>query len=124
MSREIAVGVAAVDVIRRVGPTGWSVLTALALDAEHAAERVVVRASVRSLAAALRLDKDTVARALGGLRDAGLVVLEPGRFTPGVYRLTIPAELIRFTVGASLPRGGRRHAADDAGFQLALLEAD
>jgi DNA-binding IclR family transcriptional regulator len=121
---EIAVGVGAVDVIRRVGPTAWSVLTALALDADAVAGRVVVRASVRSLAAALRLDKDTVARALSRLRDEGLVVLEPGRFTPGVYWLTVPAELIRYTVAASAPRSGRRHAADDSGFQLALLEAD
>ena len=124
MTGEIVAGVAAVDVIRRVGPTSWSVLPALALDAKPGAGRVVVRASVRSLAAVLRLDKDTVARALSRLRDEGLVVLEPGRFTPGVYRLTVHAELIRFTVGASLSRSGRRNVADDSGFQLALLEAD
>jgi len=76
----------AIDLVRRVGPTGWSVLTVLALDAESAAGHIVVRASARSLAARLQLDKDTFARALTRLRDAGLVVHEPGRFTPGIYR--------------------------------------
>ena len=124
MFSEITVGAPAIDVVCRVGPTGWSVLTALALDAEYAAEQVVVRASVRSLAARLRLDKDTVARALARLRGAGLVAHEGGRFTPGLYRLTIPAALIRFTVDVPPARSARRDAAEDAGSQLALLEAD
>jgi hypothetical protein len=68
VAAEIAVGVAAIDVIRDVGPTAWMVLTALALDAEHEGGTVVARASVRSLAARPQLDKDTVGRAMARLR--------------------------------------------------------
>jgi DNA-binding IclR family transcriptional regulator len=121
---EIVVGTAAIEVVRVAGPTGWAVLTALAVDAEYAAGEVVARASVRSLAAVLGLDKDTVARALTRLRESGFVVHEAGRFTPGVYRLTTPPAWIRFAVDAPAARSDRRHAAEDSAFQLALLEAD
>ena len=51
--------------------------------------------SVRSLAASLGLAKDTVARALGRLRRAGLVAAtqtrtRAGMFATGSYRLTVP----------------------------------
>ncbi|MGH9164244.1 MAG: hypothetical protein ACRDZW_01875, partial [Acidimicrobiales bacterium] len=58
---------------RRLGPAPWFVLEELVLvgDGEGA------ETNVRSLAAGLSLNKDTVARALGRLRAAGLVVVEP-----------------------------------------------
>jgi DNA-binding IclR family transcriptional regulator len=99
-------------------------VTALALDAEYAEGHLVARASVRSLAHRLHLDKDTVARAVIRLRDAGLVVHEPGRFTPGIYRLTVPSAVIRFAGDAPMAPTARRHAHDGSGLQLALLEAD
>ena len=73
---------------RRLGPAPWFVLEELVLvGAAEGAET-----NVRSLAAGLSLNKDTVARALGRLRAAGLVVAEPqgscaGRFAAGRYRV-------------------------------------
>jgi DNA-binding IclR family transcriptional regulator len=122
VATEIGVGAAAIGVMRRVGPTGWTVLTALALDADHASGRMVIRGSVRSLAAQLGLDKDTVARALLRLRRAGLVAHEPGRFAPGCYRLTISPAIVRHDLLME-PRERRRQTAT-SGVQLALLEAD
>jgi hypothetical protein len=86
----IVVGRGAITVARSVGPTAWTVLTALGLDSDWTGDSVLTLASVRSLGALLRLNKDTVARALGRLRDAGLVVHEAGCFEPSVYRLSIP----------------------------------
>lgn len=71
---------------RRLGPAPWFVLEELVLvGAAEGAET-----NVRSLAAGLSLNKDTVARALGRLRAEGLVVPEPqgsraGRFAIGRY---------------------------------------
>lgn len=124
MPSEIVVGPTAIEVVRVVGPTAWTVLTSLAVDAQHVGGRVVTQASVRSLAAALRLDKDTVARALVRLRESGLVVHEPGRFTPGVYRLTILPVFIRLTADGPTARSARRHPAEVSSLQLALLETD
>src|SRR5436190_16961476 len=87
----------AVGVIGRVGPTSWAVLTALAVGAHPTGGELIVRASVRSLAADLGLDKDTGARALVRLRREHLVVATANRFEPGTYRLTIPVDVIPFT---------------------------
>jgi DNA-binding IclR family transcriptional regulator len=101
------------------------VLTALAFHAEPAAGSVVARASVRSLAAELELDKDTVARALVRLRRSGLVLQMGGRFTVGLYRLTVPAEVIRFN-DEVCGHGPRQHARQSAlsNLQLAFLDPD
>jgi hypothetical protein len=118
----MVVGSGALGVVGRVGSTSWTVLTALAVDAAASGE-LTVRASVRSLAAELGLNKDTVARALVRLRRACLVVPVAGRFEPSMYRLTIPPEVIRFGADvASAHRHPRRGPC--AGVQLALLEAD
>jgi hypothetical protein len=90
------VGSGAINLARRVGPTAWTVLTALAADAESDGGRMIVRASVRSLSASLGLDKDTIGRALARLRHAELVVHVTERFEPGVYRVTIPTDVIEF----------------------------
>jgi DNA-binding MarR family transcriptional regulator len=76
----------AIGVIGRVGPTSWAVLTAPAVDAHPTGGELIVRASVRSLAADLGLDKGTVARALVRLRREHLVVPLPARFEPSTYR--------------------------------------
>jgi DNA-binding IclR family transcriptional regulator len=124
VASEIAVGAAAIGVIRRVGPTGWTVLTALALDADRAAGHPGVRTSVRLLAAQLVLDKDTVARALLRLRRAGLVAHEPRRFAPGFYRLTISPAIVRHVEDLRVEPRVRRPQTATTGVQLALLEAD
>jgi hypothetical protein len=109
----------------RVGPTAWAVLTALALDADTTGGAPIARASVRSLAVELGLNKDTVARALIRLRDARLVVAMTGRFEPSSYRLTIPAGVISFVVDTPHRRDGRpRYSSAPPAVQLALLEAD
>jgi hypothetical protein len=119
------VGSGAINLARRVGPTAWTVLTALAADAESDGGRMIVRASVRSLSASLGLDKDTIGRALARLRHAELVVHVTERFEPGVYRMTIPADVIGFKRDVCADTN-RRRSCDDAAsvVQLALLEAD
>ncbi len=77
---------------RRLGPVAWVVLEELC---DHAAGDGEARVSARSLAGVLGLDKDTVARALRRLTEAGLVVAgsqrrDGGRFGAGRYRLLIP----------------------------------
>jgi len=58
-----------------LGPTAWAVLEELTLGAERGGDgRLVATTSVRRLAAALGLDKDTVARALARLSSAGYVL--------------------------------------------------
>ncbi len=57
-----------------LGPTAWAVLEELTLGAERGEDgRLVVTTSVRRLAAALGLDKDTVGRALARLTAGGFV---------------------------------------------------
>jgi hypothetical protein len=79
---------------RQVGPTPWAVLEDMATDAEvDGSGELVVSTSVRRLALNLGLSKDTVARAVSRLAEAGLVVRRPlgrstgGTFARGVYVL-------------------------------------
>jgi DNA-binding transcriptional MocR family regulator len=74
---------------RRLGPVPWFVLEELLLLSDAT---TVVNIGVRALAAGLSLNKDTVARAIGHLRDEGLVVaqtqaLHAGRFGAGRYQI-------------------------------------
>lgn len=84
---------AAAPLRRRLGPVDWFVLEELVL---LAGAGCVVETGVRDLAGRLSLNKDTVARALGRLRAAGVVVAEPqaheaGRFGRVLYRIgTVP----------------------------------
>jgi len=61
----------ATEIKAAVGPVAWVVLEELALERCIGGRDHVVATSVRRLAAAPRLDKDTVVRALHRLRDAG-----------------------------------------------------
>jgi hypothetical protein len=127
-SKAIVVSAGALDVARRIGPTAWAVLVALATDAEETGDGLVAPGSVRSLGRTLGLNKDSVARALVALRRAQFVVPVAGRFEPGAYRLTFKPCLIAVCCGDDrssqvrtppLHRRNRR-----SGEQLALLEAD
>jgi DNA-binding IclR family transcriptional regulator len=78
---------------------------------------------VRSLASELGLDKDTIARALVRLREARLVVAEGGRFEHGAYRLTVPADVLQFTVAAGPLDRRQARSPEPLALQLVLLEA-
>jgi DNA-binding transcriptional MocR family regulator len=106
------------------GFEAWTVLTALAVDAAPTDGCVVVRASVRSLAVELGLNKDTIARAILRLRDAGLVVHRTGgSFEHGAYRRVAPADVVRFSVDApAAPVPRHRHVPTVSAVQLRLLE--
>jgi DNA-binding transcriptional ArsR family regulator len=86
----------------------------------------VARVSVRVLAGSLGLAKDTVARAIRRLRDAGVVdVMQPraesGVFEAGSYRITLPPG-ITVSAAASLSEPRVRVARRRVLEQLSLLE--
>ena len=94
----LTLGPGAADVRRAVGPTAWAVLECLAASADEKPGETMSYQSVRRIAAALDLAKDTVARALRRLADERLVIyvaarLRDGRFGPSRYRLTLPGDL-------------------------------
>lgn len=93
----IVIGPDTTEVIRTVGQTAWVVLIHL-YGSPTAASRSVT-ASTRTLATDLGLSKDTCARALRTLRDAGLINVdtartELGRFGTIRYRLLAPSKLV------------------------------
>ncbi len=109
--RSVVVGAASSELRRALGPTSWVVLEELLLRSHGTNEECVARVSVRSLAASLGLAKDTAARAIGRLRDAGLVTVaqqrtEAGIFDTGSYVIAIPngVTLIAPTAAASQSR--------------------
>jgi hypothetical protein len=77
--------------IQRVGPTAWTVLLDVSLDACSEDAGWAANTSVRAIANHLALAPGTVARALGRLRAAGLVQRQDrrdrdtGRFVESVY---------------------------------------
>ena len=78
-----------------LGPTAWLVFEELLLCSTEDGDGCVAVVSVRSLAGSLGLAKDTVARAVGRIRDAGLVSVEQqradtGMYSVGTYRIITP----------------------------------
>ena len=118
--RSIVVGAASSELRRALGPTSWVVLEELLLRSHGTTGDCVACVSVRSLAASLGLAKDTAARAIRRLRDAGLVTVaqqrtEAGIFDTGSYVIAIPNGV---TVTAPAPaapqpraRVGRRESS-------------
>lgn len=93
----IVIGPDTTEVIRTLGQTAWVVLIHL-YGSPTAASRSV-EASTRTLATDIGLSKDTGARALRTLRDAGLINVdtartELGRFGTIRYRLLAPSKLV------------------------------
>jgi DNA-binding transcriptional ArsR family regulator len=83
----------------------------------------IAQVSVRSMAAALGVAKDTVARALNRLRDAGLVTpaqpkSERGLFEAGSYVIDVPEGLTLSSMELG-PQARTHKAAPDTG-QLTL----
>lgn len=106
MSGSVAVAFddSAVVIRRRLGPRTWFVFEELVLDADA---QLTCRMGARELARALGISKDTAARAVAELVDAGLVERVVCRDAAGRYRGT------RLVV--HLPVGVRRVAVSDNG---------
>lgn len=123
-----------------MGPVAWFVLEALAGNAPPGQARLEVAAGTRQLAATVSLSKDTVARAMRRLGDAGVVVRVDhrdslsGRFGSTVYVVDLAAAGLtvehrdrdtEFTHDSrprstTTPREPSASAADDR--QLSLLD--
>lgn len=109
--RSVVVGAASSELRRALGPTSWVVLEELLLRSRATTDECVACVSVRALAASLGFAKDTAARAIRRLRDAGLVTVaqqraEAGIFDTGSYVIAIPngVTLIAPTPAASQSR--------------------
>jgi DNA-binding transcriptional ArsR family regulator len=122
-SVSLVIGAASLEVRRALGPSAWLVFEEMLLRSTPERGERIAHVSVRSMAAALGVAKDTVARALKRLRDAGLVTPaqpknERGLFEAGSYVIDVPEGL---TVSAMElgPQARTRKAAPDIG-QLTL----
>ena len=96
LRRTIKLGPASHELRRHVGPTAWVVLEEMLQRSSGDDGHVVAQVSIRSLASSLGLAKDTVTRAVGRLRDLGVIDASQARsrsgvFEAGSYRLAVPA---------------------------------
>jgi DNA-binding transcriptional MocR family regulator len=84
------------------------VLEELMLRSTIVGERCVARVSIRSLAGALGMAKDTAARALRRLRAAGVVTgvqqrTAAGVFDTGIYLITVSPEVLVVKTSSAKP---------------------
>jgi DNA-binding IclR family transcriptional regulator len=91
----VVIGSAASELRRRLGPLAWVVLELAVSESCDGAASV----SARSIAVALGVSKDTAARAVRRLTDAGLMKRlerhgDDGRFRAGRYRLLVGADVL------------------------------
>ncbi len=118
----VVIGSAASGLRRRLGPLAWVVLEAAVSESCDG----VASVSARSIAAALGVSKDTAARAVRRLTDAGLMQRlgrqgDGGRFTPGRYRLLVSSDVLSIVEArsAKVPPATVRPTVS----QLSLLES-
>jgi DNA-binding transcriptional ArsR family regulator len=83
--RRVVLDASSLELRRRLGPTAWVVFEELRLASAGPTDACEAEVSVRTLAARLGLAKDTIARALTRLRNAGLVSVSQSRATTGVF---------------------------------------
>ena len=107
-SRALLVGSSSIGLRRRLGPTAWMVLEELMLRSTIVGERSVARVSIRSLAGALGMAKDTAACALRRLRAAGVVTgvqqrTAAGVFDTGIYLITVSPEVLVVKTSSAKP---------------------
>ena len=103
----VVIGPDADELRCRLGPASWTVLEAMMQRASETDGGLAVAVSIRSLASSLGLSKDTIARSVGRLRDAGLVSSiqrrdSSGVFAAGSYQLAVPRSCLSL-VSASVP---------------------
>jgi hypothetical protein len=120
-----------------VGPTAWFVFEALAAGATTTGSRVEIECNTRGLAEGVGLSKDTVARSLRRLAEAGLVArmdrrnYRTGQFSSTTYVVDLDAAGMRVdtvpgvavAAGCDTVTASSRPSAepDDATAQLSLL---
>ncbi len=119
----LVIGAASLELRRALGPSAWLVFEEMLLRSTPERGERIAHVSVRSMAAALGVAKDTVARALNRLRDVGLVTpAQPkndrGLFEAGRYVIDLPEGLALSAIEPSAQVRTRK-AAPDAG-QLTL----
>lgn len=124
-TRAIVVGSSSSELRRVLGPTPWMVLEEMLRHSNGPVDDCTAQVSVRSLAAALDLAKDTVARAITRLRSAGVVVAmqsraSKGAFDAGVYRIIVPLDALTIApIANDQPTRARIDRRDDT-TQLSL----
>ena len=124
----VTVGPAASALRREVGPTAWVVLESMLAVARRSDGHVVADVSVRQLAEAHGLAKNTIARAVATLRRARLVAVaqaraNDGAFGRGDYVLSVPHDALAPTT-STITRAPSRHprtTTPDRVEQLVLL---
>lgn len=128
----LVVGERATAVRRDIGATAWAALEELAMR-DDSPSRDCVAASIRDIADALGIAKNTAHRAMRRLVDAGLASpLQPrandGRYVAGIYRLTVDPDVLHVAIDepasrATTPRPHARRSQplSDRGIQLDLL---
>lgn len=119
----LVIGDGSLELRRTLGPAAWLVFEEMLLRSTPEHGRRVAIVSVRSLAQALGIAKDTVARAVSRLRRAGLVTpAQPksgrGLFEPGSYMVDVPEGLT--LAGAHVQARSRKTVADDAQLTLGI----
>ena len=119
--RQLVLTDAARGLRRQLGPTAWTVLEELLLDATGG-EAMVVETHVRRIAAGVGINKDSAARALRRLIVQGVVTRRSGRdplsgcFGRSVYGLHLEG------IGGVVLVAGR--AVADVSTRLKLLKLD
>lgn len=130
----LVIELGAAEVRRRLGPVPWFILEELLLnESESTNGPFVVEDSSRGLAAAVSLNKDTIARALSALTRAGVVTAwrqskDAGRFSAGSYQVESVPGVQRISSSRPVPSSKGSQARPEAPRptrktgQLALLE--